>query len=458
MNNRETSSWSIKASSKLAEVGDVICLLDGCSRPTLIRPYGLHWVIVFISILPAIKPAELPSFYDDRGNWDNLLESLGKPPTKLELIWDLDIQQDERNGPPSNVVPMSPTTANSIQPSMAKYDREKAYEWLRHSEKESLSEIGYRLREIINKLDIANVLFGLAHRLSEVYFEESIHALQGILMEWQVSAATQEFQDLVMENKLETDHIINPLLGINGGWLPLKWAIEGGNILVVKLLLYYANPNAKIGHYHTPLEWASYYGYDLVVELLLDNGKVNPDSRNEEGQTPLLLAARWGYDRVVKKLLDTGNVDPDARNNSGQTPLLEAVSSDHVSIVKLLLETGKVDPNVKRKVTRGSWIGRTPLIYAAQNGCLEIVRLLLDTDRVDINFRDEHGATACEWAFMKGHKEIYNLIAERLDEESREDLARGQLKLRRKIKKHVGEIKTSQESPLDMYGFVALLG
>ncbi|KAG5665085.1 hypothetical protein KAF25_008819 [Fusarium avenaceum] len=442
MNSRETSSWSIKASSKLAEVGDVICLLDGCSRPTLIRPYGLHWVVVFISISPAIKPAELPSFYNDRRNWDNLLESLGKPPTKFELIWDLDMQQDERNGPPSNVVAMSPTTANFIQPYMAKYDREKAYERLRHSEKESLSEIEYRLREIVNKLDIANVLFGLDHPLSEVYFEESIDALQGILMEWEVFAATQEFQDLVMENKLEIDHIIDTLLGINGGWLPLRWAKEGGNILVVKLLLYYADPNATIGHYHTPLEWASYHGYDLVVELLLDNGKVNPDSRNERGQTPLLFAARWGYDTVVKTLLDTGNVDPDARDDRGETPLLEAVSSNHVSVVKLLLETGKVDPNVKNEAIRGSWIGPTPLIYAAQNGLLKLVRLLLDTDRVNINFRDEHGATSCEWAFVKGHKEIYNLIAERLDEESREDLERGKLELRRKIEEHPGEIQT----------------
>ncbi|KAH7235451.1 hypothetical protein BKA59DRAFT_444431 [Fusarium tricinctum] len=388
------SSWSIKASSKSAEVGDIVCLFDGCSRPTIIRPCGLNWVIVFISITPAIKPAELPSLFYDRWNWADLLESLGKPSDKFELIWDLDMQQDQRNGPPSY-------------------------------------------------LDIATVIFGLNFSLSSVYFKESIHALESILMQWQVYKATQEVQDLMVKNELEIDHIIDTLLGIYGGWLPLKWAIDSGDMVVAGLLLHCADPNSEIGYDLTPLEWASQNGYDLVVKLLLDTGKVAPDSQNEQGETPLLLAARWGYDKVVEKLLDTGNVDPDTGDNSGETPLLVAVFSNHAAVVKLLLENGKASPNVKKEVTAHSWVGRTPLIYAAQNGCLEIVRLLLDSDGLDINFRDEHGGTSCEWAFVKGHKEIYNLIAERLDEESREDLERGQLELRRKIEEYPGEVRTS---------------
>lgn len=440
----KTSSWSIKASSKSAEVGDIVCLLDGCSRPTIIRPCGLNWVVVFISITPAIKPAELPSVFYDSWDWADLLTSLGKPSAKFELIWDLDMQQDQWNGPPSNVSAMSPTKTNSIQPSMAESDREKAYVCLRNRDKESLSEIEYQLREIIDKLDIATVIFRLNFSLSSVYFKESIHALQSILMEWQVSKATQRVQDLMVKYEQEIDYIIDTLLGIYGGWLPLKWAMNGGEMVVAGLLLHCADPNAEIGYDLTPLEWASHHGHDLVVKLLLDTGKVAPNSQNEEGETPLLLAARWGYDKVVKKLLDTGNVDPDIGDNSGETPLLVAVFSNHLAVVKLLLETGKADPNVKKEITAHSWVGRTPLIYAAQNGCSEIVKLLLDSDGVDINFRDEHGGTSCEWAFVKGHKEIYNLIAERLDEGSREDLERGQLELRRKIEEYPGEIRTSK--------------
>jgi len=438
----QNSSWSIKASSKSAEVGDIVCLFDGCSRPTIIRPCGLNWVIIFISITPEIKPVELRSFYN-RWNWADLLESLGKPSAKFELIWDLDMQQDQRNGPPSNVPAMSPTRTNSIQPSMAKYEREKTYVWLRHSEKKSLSEIGYRLREIVNKLDIATVILYLNFPLSSVYFKESIRALQSILMEWQASEATQEVRDLMVKNELEIDHIIDTLLGVYGGWLPIEWAIDDGDMIVARLLLQYADPTAEIRYDLTPLGWASRYGHDLVVELLLDTVKVPPDSQNKQGETPLLLAARWGYDTVVKKLLDTGKVDPDAMDNSGDTPLLVAVFSNHVAVVKLLLETGKADPNVKKEVTAHSWVGQTPLIYAAQNGFLEIVRLLLDSDGVDINFRDDHGGTSCEWAFVKGNKEIYNLIAERLDKESREDLERGQLELRRKIEEYPRKIQTT---------------
>lgn len=429
----ETSSWCIKASSKFAEVGDIVCLFDGCSRPTIIRLCGMNWIIIFISITPAIKPAELLPLYYDRWDWHDLLESLGKPSAKFELIWDLDMQRDQRNPPSSNVATMSLTTTNSIQRCMRAFEREETYVWLRHSERNSLSEIERRLREIIKKLDIATVIDKLNHPLSSVYLKESMHALQSILMEWQAFEATQEDQDPLLKNGLEIDHIVDTLLGIYGGWLPLKWAIDDGLMAVTRLMLHFADPNAGIEYDLTPLAWASSHGYDSLVKLLLDTVKVAPDIQNKRGETPLLLAAKWGYDTVVEKLLDTGKVDPDAQDDSGDTPLLVAVFSNHVAVVKLLLETGKANPNVKKKVTANSWVGRTPLIYAAQNGFLQIVRLLLGSERVNINFRDEHGGTSCEWAFVKGHMEIYNLIAERLDKESRGDLERGQLELKRKI-------------------------
>ena len=439
----ETSSWCIKASSKSAEVGDIVCLFDGCSRPTIIRLCGMNWIIIFISITPAIKPAELPPLYYDRWDWHDLLDSLGKPSAKFELIWDLDMQRDQRNPPPANVAAMSPTKTNSIQRPMRDFEREETYVWLRHGEKKSLSEIECRLREIIKKLDISTVISKLNHPLSSVYLKESIHALQSILMEWQAFKATQEVQDPGVKNELEIDHIIDTLLGIYGGWLPLKWAVDDGHMAVARLMLHFADPNAGIKYDLTPLAWASSHGYDSLVKLLLDTVKVAPDSQNKRGETPLLLAAKWGYDTVVEKLLDTGKVDPDAKDDSGDTPLLVAVFSNHVAVVKLLLEIGKANPNVKKKVTAHSWVGRTPLIYAAQNGFLQIVRLLLDSEGLDIHFRDEHGGTACEWAFVKGHKEIYNLIVERLDEESREDLERGHSELKRKIEEQPDGIHTS---------------
>ncbi|KAJ4010001.1 hypothetical protein NW752_009177 [Fusarium irregulare] len=337
----ETSSWCIKASSKSAEVGDIVCLFDGCSRPTIIRLCGMNWIIIFISITPAIKPAELPPLYHDRWDWQDLLGSLGKPSAKFELIWDLDMQRDQKNLPSSNVATMSPTTTNSIQRCMKAFEREETYVWLRHSEKKSLSEIERRLREIIKKLDIVTVIDKLNHPLSSVYLKESMHALQSILMEWQAFKATQEDQDPMLKNGLEIDHIVDTLLGIYGGWLPLKWAIDDGLEAVARLMLHFADPNAGIEYDLTPLAWASSHGYDSLVKLLLDTAKVAPDTQNKRGETPLLLAAKWGYDTVVEKLLDTGKVDPDAEDDSGDTPLLVAVFSNHVAVVKLLLETGE---------------------------------------------------------------------------------------------------------------------
>jgi ankyrin repeat protein len=49
-----------------------------------------------------------------------------------------------------------------------------------------------------------------------------------------------------------------------------------------------------------------------VVKLLLESGKVDVDSRDNQKQTPLSLAAQNGHEAVVKLLLDTGKVDVDS--------------------------------------------------------------------------------------------------------------------------------------------------
>jgi len=53
--------------------------------------------------------------------------------------------------------------------------------------------------------------------------------------------------------------------------------------------------------------------------------------------------ARKGEESVIRFLFDIGKVDIDSKDNDGQIPLLWAVQSRYEIIVKLLFEIGNVD-------------------------------------------------------------------------------------------------------------------
>ncbi|RYP11971.1 hypothetical protein DL767_011540 [Monosporascus sp. MG133] len=129
---------------------------------------------------------------------------------------------------------------------------------------------------------------------------------------------------------------------LKSGQMSLRWAVETGDVEVVKLFLDRGAdvvlPN-KDGW--TPLITASSKGYVDMVRLLLATSGVNADLKDSKsGQTPLSWAAANGYEAVVQLLLDTGKVDINSRDNNDRTPLQWAAERGHETIVRLLLKKG----------------------------------------------------------------------------------------------------------------------
>ncbi|KAK3347572.1 heterokaryon incompatibility protein-domain-containing protein, partial [Neurospora tetraspora] len=91
------SCWTLPTTVKSVQKGDVICLLQGASSPTILRPYNDHWAVIMIAVFPAgdsqITTGDI--------KWSELLQSITVFPHNFLLIWDWDInpdrQQDKNN-------------------------------------------------------------------------------------------------------------------------------------------------------------------------------------------------------------------------------------------------------------------------------------------------------------------------------------------------------------------------
>jgi hypothetical protein len=166
-----------------------------------------------------------------------------------------------------------------------------------------------------------------------------------------------------------------------------------------------SNYSQQVRRRMTGLHLTAYFGVEAVVKLLLDTGKVEADSKDNDGWTPLFWAADNGHEAIVKLLLDTGKVEADSKDEYGRTPLLVAAENGHEAIVKLLLDTGKVDADSKDTVN-----GWTPLLGAAENGHEAVVKLLLDTGKVDADSKDEYGRTPLLGAAENRHEAVVKLL------------------------------------------------
>jgi ankyrin repeat protein len=358
-----TAHWTLQVSVKSIQNGDLICLLQGASKPCIVRPSGDCFAIVMIGAIPP-EYIEGP---DKFIRWSNLPLARGFMAREFTLIWNWGNLPEKMQ---DLEMLESLLRTNDTELEHPKSDKEKC------------------LNKATREWNVALILGDAGEH------EQAEERLRQAVEGYEVAFGVEHPRGLEFSY----------------GLTPLSWAAENGHYDVVDWILTKDNvdPDIKEGpHSQTPLLRAADNGHEAVVKLLLKTGKVDPNMKNNDSQTPLRLAVKGAHEAVVKLLLETGKVDVDAKDEySAQTPLLIAASWGSEAIVKLRLKTGKVEINAK-----DSWYS-TPLLRAASGGHNSVIKLLLDTGKAEVNRKDNQGKTPLSHAASSGNEAAVKLLLE----------------------------------------------
>ncbi len=156
------------------------------------------------------------------------------------------------------------------------------------------------------------------------------------------------------------------------GSLPLAWAVETQNPVLVSLLLgkgAKVNPVSEQPPSFSPLVVACQRGDPTIVAALLDAG-ADVNRTTSTGISPLALCAGNSTVAMVQRLLALG-AKVDAADDTGQTPLMWAAAKGQGAAVKLLLDNGAELNRVTAK-------GFTPLFFALTSKTPDTALMLLD--------------------------------------------------------------------------------
>ncbi|KAL4029128.1 hypothetical protein IC575_012349 [Cucumis melo] len=117
------------------------------------------------------------------------------------------------------------------------------------------------------------------------------------------------------------------------------------------------------------LHFAAREGKTEVCKFLIEELKLDVDTRDEDGETPLIHAARQGHTDTAKYLVERG-ANPAIASDLGATALHHSAGIGNIELLNFLLSRG---PDVNSQSDAG-----TPLIWAAGHAQQEAVKLLLE--------------------------------------------------------------------------------
>ena len=251
-----TIEWALQASAKPIQEHDIICLLYGASKPTIIRLCKDHFAVVVIAVTPL-----------------NGSSSFGRPKT-------------------------SQSTTQFLRDFLLVWDWENPYGKLQdQGEYEALTKT-YSQALVYSKAE------------SGGYLSEATRLWNDIMILDDLKEYSKADERLLKARSgyvaaFGKDHL--PGLISQYGRTLLSFAAGEGHEDITKRLLDIVDPNIKDGKSgRTPLSRAAENGHEAVVKLLLAHGQVEADEKDGDSRTPLSRAAGNGHEAVVKLLLEHG--------------------------------------------------------------------------------------------------------------------------------------------------------
>lgn len=179
----------------------------------------------------------------------------------------------------------------------------------------------------------------------------------------------------------------------------LSKAVITGNISVVAFLLS-KNANPAIGNL---LHLAMQTNQLAVLDMLIENNKIDRNSKDGKGRTPLHLAIEKNLPDHVKKLIAKG-ADPNVQDNVGFTSLHTAATMSDSEMVKILLP-----PHSTANIEAKDHNSQTPLHVATRAGSVNVVITLLEAG-ANYAATTSAGKTAENIANDKGYSRIRSIL------------------------------------------------
>jgi hypothetical protein len=259
-----SAHWTLQVSAKPLRKGDLICLLQGASKPTIIRLCNDHFSIIMV----AASPQEDIQTKSRHVEWPTLSHSENIFTRDFLLVWDwknsLKLQDQKRY---ETVMRTNNLVSECSKTESGTHLENATRTWnvaLKLGDLEEYGKAGEKLREAVNGYEIA---FGK-----------------------------------VKSNTLGSQY---------EGQTSLVWAAGNGYYGVVNLLLAQddIDPDLKDGNGRTPLWWAAENRHEAVVKVLLETGKVDVDSKDSQAMwTPLWWAVQNRHEAIVKLLQSHPNI------------------------------------------------------------------------------------------------------------------------------------------------------
>jgi hypothetical protein len=253
------SHWTLQASAKSIRNGDLICLLQGASKPTIIRVYEDHCAILLIAATP---PENIQTESEDIA-WSEFSQSAKFLPTlNFEIVWDWENLSAKSQGP------------------------------------EDLKESEHDWEKAARSWNFASVLeAGGFYTKAEEKFREAMESYE---------IAVRHGYDTVPDQlSLRNGANLNSMIS-RYGWTLLSWAAGKGHEATVKLLLETGTTSVTLKDMEgrRAFQAAAGGGHLAVIERLLqEKAEVNAAAARQGGRTALQAAAGGGHLAVVEWLL-----------------------------------------------------------------------------------------------------------------------------------------------------------